>query len=219
MNYTIYSPFSGQALALNCYCYRRTYDPCNASADCPTSSTYSYCKDKTTCMSCGSPCFCSKCCYHIVVGESSGYRSPLDISASAGSWIYAYMSASIASVKIVHMSGVCASATGDINLGTRLEAWTGLNATGKRLGRLLYAHLSNRQHGDGTIINKSGTEFPWFVSIGQVPSVPAGQTCYLSTHTHFSIWPDTGVGVSRTSSYNCGAYFSAASSPIYWWTY
>lgn len=218
-NYYIYSPSSGQAISLNCYCYVRTYDPCNPNVECPTSDTYPYCKDKTTCMSCAKPCFCEKCCYHIVVGEGSGYRSPLDISAGAGSWIYAYMSANIASVKIIHMSGVCSSETGDINLGTRLEAWTGLNATGKRLGRLLYAHLSNRQHDNGKVFDRTCCEYPWFVSIGQVPSKPAGSTCYRSTHTHFSIWADTGVTASRTSLYNCGAYFSAASSPIYWWTY
>lgn len=216
--YTIYAPLSGQAIALNCYCYRRTYVPCNTTA-CPSSTAYPYCKDKTICVTCGKPCFCEKCCYHIVVGEGSGYRSPLDISAAAGTWINAYMSASIASVKIIHMSGVCLSATGDINLGTYLEAWTGLNATGKRLGRLLYAHLSNRQHANGQIFNRGCCEYPWVISIGQVPTVPTGQDCYKSTHVHMSIWADTGVTASRSNSYGCGQNIYAGTSAIYWWTY
>lgn len=211
--YYIYAPTSGQAISLNCYCYRSTADPCTASC------SGSYCKDKTTCLTCAKPCFCQSCCYHVVVGEASGYKSPLDISAASGTWLYAYMSAGISSVKIVHMSGVCASATGDINLGTYLEAWTGTNATGKRLGRLLYAHLTNRQHTDGQIFNRVCCEYPWFVSIGQVPTVPSGQQCYLSTHVHLSIWPDTGVVASRTNSYDCGQNISAGTTAIYWWTY
>jgi hypothetical protein len=129
------------------------------------------------------------------------------------------MSASIASVKIVYSSSICSSATGDINTGTWLEAYTGINASGKRLGRLLYAHVKNRQYANGAIINKFGTQFPWYVAIGQVPAVPANQNCYLSTHTHFSIWADTGVAVTRTGSYSCGANLSAGYTPIYWWTY
>lgn len=215
--YFIYSPFTGQVISLNCYCYRRTYDPCNPNVDCPGSPS-PYCKDKTTCLSCADPCFCKKCCYHVVVGEASGYCCPLDISQAAGARIRAYIGANIKSIKYLHMSGVCASYTGDINNGVWLETWTDYNATGKRLGRLLYAHVANRLHPDGWVTNQPGV-YVWTVDIGDVPSVPGGQTCYLSTHVHLSIWADTGVSKSRTSGYNCGDMVYQNSSAIYWWTW
>lgn len=217
--YYVYSPHNGALVASNCYCYRRSYDPCNAALDCPTVDSYPFCKDKSNCVTCTNPCFCASCCYHVVVGEASGYRLPLDVSASVGSWVYAYMTCNISSVKIIHMNGACLNVSGDITLGTYVEAWTGLNASGKRLGRLLFAHLSNRQHSNNQVINKPAIcQNPWQVSIGTVPSVPANQKCYLSAHTHFSIWADAGVTASRTSS-GCGTSLSKSSSAIYWWTY
>ncbi len=221
-NYYIYSPFSGQAISLNCYCSRRTYNPCNTTT-CPQSgeTQHPFCKDIAgiNCTGCGT-CFCSKCCQHIVT--ETGYKAPLDISASNNAWITAYMSANILSVKIFHMDDVCASETGEINQGVFLEAWTGSNATGKKLGRLLYGHVKNRQY-NGQIVNKTcpfGCESLWFLSIGQIPAVPSGAgTCYKSTHIHLEIKEETGVVASRTNSFSCNQTLSAGVSPIYWWTY
>lgn len=240
--YYIYSPFSNQVIGSDCYCYRRSCNPCPSPIpcpsgqcrtancgpcvtpgatpcvpDCPTSTAYSYCKDLTNCVTCGGSCFCNSCCKHKLVGPS-GNTLPLDIAASASSWIYAYMSAGIASVKIVHTDGVCSTATGDITRGTYLEAYTGSNASGKKLGSLLYGHLQNRQHPNNHIINKSCCTYPWFVSIGQVPSVPANQTCYLSTHVHHNIKAESSVAAYRTGS-SCGTNLSAGVSAIYWWVY
>ena len=69
---------------------------------------------------------------------------------------------------------------------------------------------------NSNIVNKSGA-MPWFVSIGQVPSTPAGQTCYLSTHLHMEGRSETG-GVSRHAS-GCNGWLSAATSVVYSWTW
>lgn len=215
-DYIVCAPFSGQVIALNCYCYRRADSNCVCQTN--------YCQNLTNCATC-STCYCQNCCYHPIVGTSSGYCCPMDVSATVNTWIYAYLSANIMSVKILYASNegivICTNnsgASGPITQGVILEVWTGLNATGKRLGRLLYAHVKNIVHPHGTVINRSGSSFPWYVSIGQVPEVPQGQTCYLSPHTHFSIWADTGVARTR-NSFVCGQNVSAAATPIYWWTY
>lgn len=216
--YTVYSPFSNTVLALDCYCYNRTYDPCQSSA-CPAwdDGTKPYCKDKTACLTCGGSCFCNYCCQHTIVGGSIGYCCPLDIKANVDQWIYAYLSSSIMSVKLVRMTGVCANYTGEINQGVYLEAYTGSNATGTKLGRLLYAHVKN-QAADNSVWNRVCCQYPWVVTIGQVPAYPGIQSCYGGTHTHFSIRAEAGVTASRMSSYSCGQTAYAGSTPIYWWT-
>src|SRR5688500_13847149 len=158
--YTVYSPFSNTVIALDCYCFNRTKNGCQTSGDCPTDTSYSYCKDKTNCLSCGGSCFCNYCCKHTVVGQSFGYCCPLDIKASTDQWIYAYLSAGISSVKLVWLDAVCQSVTGEVNQGVYLEAYTGLNATGKKLGRLLYAHVKNRKT-NNSIWNRVCCQYPW----------------------------------------------------------
>jgi hypothetical protein len=116
------------------------------------------------------------------------------------------------------MDAVCLNYTGEINQGVYLEAYTGLNLSGTKLGRLLYGHVKNRNT-NNSVWNRVCCQYPWFVTIGQVPAYPGLQTCYGGPHTHFSIKGEPGVGVSRTSSKNCGATVYAGSSPIYWWTY
>lgn len=136
-DYLVYSPFTGQTIALDCYCNR---------PNCPP---------------------------HPVVMGGEGHCCPLDVSAPQGAWIYAYLSAAILSVKIEYRSGpMCLSEGGVIDDGVLLHAYTGFNATGKYLGRLLYGHVSNPQN-NGATINKYGG-IPWIVTIGQVPSVPSG---------------------------------------------
>lgn len=215
--YTVYSPFTNLVIALDCYCYNKTFVPCNSSS-CPTAANYPYCKDKTNCLSCNGSCFCNFCCKHTVVGENSGYCCPLDIKASQDQWIYAYLSGGIGSVKLVWMDAVCLNYTGEINQGVYLEAYTGLNATGTKLGRLLYGHVKNRKP-NNSIWNRVCCDYPWFVTIGQVPAYPGQQKCYGGPHTHFSIKGEPGVGVSRMSTQNCGATVYAGQTPIYWWTY
>lgn len=249
--YYIYSPFSNQVIASDCYCYRRSCNPCPnpipcptgqcrtancgpcvtpggtpCVPDCPNSTSHPFCKDLTNCVSCAGSCFCNSCCRHKLVGPS-GNTLPLDIAASSGSWVYAYISPNVASVRIVHTDGVCQSATGDITRGTYLETYTSINAGGKKLGSLLYGHLSNRQHPHNHVINKPTGPCPaaeisssctWGVKIGQVPQVPPNQTCYLSTHIHHNIKAESGVAAYRTGS-NCGTNLSAGISAIYWWVY
>ena len=214
----IYAPLSGLAISLNCYCNRRwTSNVSFCSGSCPNGNCQcsgTLCRENQNCATCASPCLCRNCCWH--VSTQSGYQQPIDISGAAGTWLYAYMSAAIASVKIIHVSGICASATGDINLGTILELYTGSNATGSLIGRVFYAHLSNRQHSNGQVFNKSGA-MPWFVSIGQVPSVPANQNCYLSTHVHMEA--QSGIGTVSRSPSTCNGSLSAGTSVVYSWTY
>lgn len=214
----VYAPFSGSAVSLNCYC-NRAWTPdlsiCSGSCannDCRCNGTV--CSSGQDCASCGD-CSCRNCCWHVIT--QSGFQQPLDVSGSADKWIYAYLSAAIASVKVRWSANICGGGvSGDINHGTILELYAGINASGTLIGRVLYGHLKNQQHFDGKIVNKSGA-MPWFVSIGQVPSTPAGQTCYLSTHLHMEGRSETG-GVSRHAS-GCNGWLSAATSVVYSWTW
>jgi hypothetical protein len=211
--YYVYSPHSGQLIASDCYCYRRV-SPC-ASNGCNSGN---YCKDSTNCVSCGGSCFCNTCCRHVIVGGGIGNCCPLDISAASGSLIYAYMSRNIYSVKLLLYTGVCNRYTGDINNGVTVELYTGFNATGTKLGSVLFAHVSNITSNIGNVINITQFGNPWSVFIGTVPSVPGGQSCYLSTHTHFSAQAQSGASLGRTGL-GCGSNVGAASTAIYWWNY
>ncbi len=215
--YTIYSPFNGKLLSSNCYCSRKYSAACASCTDDPL-STLPRCKDNMNCYNCSGCTPCSNCCKHTVVGEGLGFSLPLDISAPYNAFIYAYLGATIGSIKYIHMTGVCATFTGDVNNGVWVEAYVGLNATGKKLGRLLYAHTANRTYNDGAIINHpTQTPGTWSVTIGKVPDLP-NNACYRGTHTHFSIFAESGVSKSRTSA-ACETNLAASTSPIYWWTY
>jgi hypothetical protein len=129
-----------------------------------------------------------------------------------------YLSGGIGSVKLIQMSAMCTCCSGDIDQGMYLEAYTGLNATGIKLGRLLYGHVKNWRP-NNSIWNRVCCQYPWVVTIGQVPAYPGLQTCYGGPHTHFSIKGEPGVGVSRMSTKDCGNTVYAGQTPIYWWTY
>jgi hypothetical protein len=215
-SYYIYAPFNGGVSSLNCYC-NAIGSPCSS----PCASEGSKCKDIATCTTCSSPCGCSGCCYHTIVG--TGHCCPLDLSGvSANTYIYAWMGWEIASVKVVYMSGVCASATGDINNGIFLEVYTGFGATGVKLGRLLYGHIKNRQLSNGRIVSRP-PDIPdgqnWYLILGQVPEYPGPNTCYSGPHTHFSIRSESGVSKTRNGNLNCATPVYAGSTRIYWWTY
>lgn len=214
----VYSPRSGSAISLNCYCNRSwTSGTSICTGSCPNNDckcTGTSCRNNQNCATCSSPCLCKNCCWHVIT--QSGYQLPLDVSSAADSWIYAYLSAAIASVRRVWSGNICATATGDINRGTILELYAGLNATGTFIGRVLYGHIKNRQGTNGEVINKSG-ELPWIVSIGQIPTVPSGQGCYLSTHVHMEAKSESGTA-SRTPS-TCNGSLSAGTSVVYSWTF
>lgn len=214
----VYSPRSGSAISLNCYCNRSwTSGTSTCSGTCPGNNcqcTGTSCQSNQNCATCTNPCLCKNCCWHVIT--QSGYQRPIDISSAADSWIYAYLSAAVASVKRRWSAGLCAGIGGDINQGTVLELYSGLNASGTFIGRVLYGHIKNRQGTDGQVINKSGP-LPWIVSIGQIPPVPGGQSCYLSTHVHMEGKSEAGA-VSRTPS-ACNGSVSAGTSVIYSWAY
>ena len=216
--YSVYAPFNGSVTSLNCYC-NVIGSPC--SDPCATSGTK--CKDIANCKTCSSPCGCSGCCYHTIVGP--GYCCPLDIAAAQNTYIYAYMSTNIYSVKFVHMSDVCSTSctpcqNDTIDLGTYLELYTGLNATGFRVGYILYAHLKNRQKSNGQVVDcpNPGGSGHWGTLIGQIPPKPAYQQgCYSGPHTHFSV-KTSSYSVSRNSNLGCASGVTASSTLIYSWS-
>lgn len=191
-----------------------TQSPCPDN-DCKCTGTT--CRSGQNCATCTNPCLCKNCCWHYIT--QSGYQKPLDISRAAGSWIYAYLSSAVASVKVRHKCCWCAGvASGEpINLGSVLELYSGSGATGTFIGRIHYVHVNSRQHFEGKIINKSG-DLPWIVTIGQVPPMPTfPQTCYGSTHVHCEGRSEAGA-VSRAPS-TCNGSLSGGVSIIYSWSY
>lgn len=227
--YYIYSPHSGQVIGLNCYCNRLAPSTCNGTC-CNDANSNNCACNGTTCrkkilqtstLNCGNcgDCCCQECCRHVVVGESVGRTLPLDVVANAEDLIYAYMGRNIVSVKLLNYTStlVCASETGDIARGILVEAYTGLNASGTKLGNLLYAHIKQPTSQVGSVINQPTIGNPWPVLLGKVPPRPNGSTCYQSTHTHFSIKAEPGVTSTRTD-YSCNTLLSATNNSIYSWT-
>lgn len=106
----VYSPRSGSAISLNCYCNRSwTSGTSICSGTCPGNNcqcTGTSCQSNQNCATCTNPCLCKNCCWHVIT--QSGYQRPIDISSAADSWIYAYLSAAVASVKRRWSAGLCA---------------------------------------------------------------------------------------------------------------
>ncbi len=90
-DYIIYSPFNGQVVSSNCYCYRHS-DNCNSAC----AGTNTFCKDVMACRNCSGCAPCGICCKHTIIRESYGYIRPLDINAGYNYYIYIYMSTNIA---------------------------------------------------------------------------------------------------------------------------
>ncbi|GAB4577974.1 MAG: hypothetical protein Fur0022_07060 [Anaerolineales bacterium] len=218
--YNVYSPFNGTITGLNCYC-NAIANPCAPNCD----QTGTKCKNKSeiNCKTCTNPCFCS-CCYHTVVGAALGNCCPMDIAGvSVGTYVVAYLGYNIRSVMIDIMDDVCSANCSvcqgnDIDKGTYVQLYTALNAGGKYLGRILYAHLSNRQYSDGQIIN-APLPGSWNIYLGTVPSKPDGQKCYGGPHTHLCVKAESGVSVARNNNLNCDSPVTGGSTAVYTWTY
>ncbi len=212
-NYYVYVPTGIEIISLNCYCFRRGGDCSNC--------TGSFCKDIQDCLDCVyPPCQCSSCCKHIVVGESSGFKYPVDIRASSGSVVWFWGSPNIFSIKIEYSGGICSNVPcgqygfNDIGCGIKVHAYTGYNASGIRLGIVHYCHLTGRIPPNGAIYNRSG-DTKWGVALGYVPAVPPSQNCYLSEHIHTCIYGDGGQ--AYRAYFKCGSSVSGGSTVLYWW--
>jgi len=218
--YNVYAPVGGSSISTNCYCNRRTYNPCQANCPSISQTQYPRCMDQANCTTCTSPCFCSSCCYHVVVGQASGYCCPLDISCASGSVIAFHGSNSIKSITIKFSGGICGSVTcgqagmNDIGCGIKVGIYSSLNAMGY-IGTLHYAHLYDRSVyvSDGQIINQPQNS-QWTRYLGKAPAIPAGQSCYLSGHVHMSI---QGNGKAR-AALACNGPVYYGTTQIYSWT-
>jgi hypothetical protein len=178
--YTMYAPFNGTVSGLNCYCNNR-HTPCST----PCNGTGTKCKDIINCQTCSSPCGCSTCCQHNVVPSGEYFCCPLDIAGNESMSIFAEIGSNLLSVKIIHRDICTSCCTGDRAKGTDLEVYTGYSGGGVRLGSLMYGHLANRQHANGTIINKPAGFNTWAAYIGKIPG--GSDPCYSGPHTHLNI--------------------------------
>lgn len=140
------------------------------------------------------------------------------MSANANDLIYARMGRDILSVKLIlyQDTTICLDETGDVDRGILVEAYTGLNATGQKLGNILYAHIATPTSNVGSVINIPPIGNPWATFLGRVPTKPPGSTCYQSTHTHFSDKAEAGITLTR-SDYSCNTFITTDNS-IYSWT-
>lgn len=196
MAHKVYAPFNGNTNHLACY--NRT---CKNNSNIRCSLTAGQCNNP-----CGCAQDCAKCTHINPIGESS----PIDISSSQGVIVVFYADATVKSIKIKY-EGVCATDTGDVDKGVRVQMYSSHNAV-NYIGAVYYAHLSNRSYwvSDGQIINKYDSN-RWNKGVGSVPAL-CGCGCYGSYHTHMGRF-----GGNTNSSLGYGSSVWINSTWIYSW--
>jgi hypothetical protein len=161
----IYSPISGPAISVDCYCSE------SFCGLCPTNS----------------PCGCDSC-VHIVVRQWDGFCCPLDIGGYTDQYVSFRSNSTVNSIKIEYFSGICSTATGDINNGILVHVYRQVNAS-CYMATVQYSHLKNREAfvTNNQVINRPTSISTFTKTLGQLPAVPAGQSCYRGAHIHMAI--------------------------------
>jgi hypothetical protein len=158
--------------------------------------------------------------------EYSGWSLPVDVESGGPlKNVYAYLSSSVASVKVVKVENICDHYA--CNAGPRMDKGVMLrlfNSAGKRLGDVVFGHVISTPYSSGTKISRSGVD-PlygyWSVRLGTVLDhgdiTPGG--CYRSHHTHMQARADTGVTLIRQVYDDCKDDVTHALTPIYTFKY
>lgn len=144
----------------------------------------------------------------------------MDVFGASGAAVRLYVSANIMSVRTIYLSSTLClvpppSDFAWVNQGVKVELYTGLNATGAKIGEVSYWHLASRTVQDGQIYNYPNGLLIGYLGTEQCTDVNLC-SCYpvyfdLKHHVHMTR-SDNGVTVYR----NCYTGVDP-SSPIYYW--